>query len=252
VPKLELPYFRTKISGRLRGGGGREERGREKKGKTRIIGCHWQTVVHSVFARAECKGPEEKKRARSTTCRRPNVKFASLATLPRALKALLGGMRSHKKRGEGKKKKGALTTGSCSTPALLCVRFLAAQIRATIRERKRRGRGGGRKKEKKRGGRARIVALHSRARKSDGILAPCVEHLPWSPGGEKKREGGRKGGGSADGHELYRDTVANRNPSDSACSARGYRGRGREERKKKKRSHGGALESLRPFNSSRA
>src|SRR6266404_3512793 len=29
----------------------------------KIIGCHWQTVVHSVFARAEFKGPQDLKGA---------------------------------------------------------------------------------------------------------------------------------------------------------------------------------------------
>jgi len=77
----------------------------------KIIGCHWQTVVHSVFARAEFKGPQDLKGA-TMAISAPNatpdmigraylaqnnvpaseVKFASLGNDPERYKALLGGI----------------------------------------------------------------------------------------------------------------------------------------------------------------
>jgi NitT/TauT family transport system substrate-binding protein len=89
--KLELPYFHN--------------------ADVKIIGCHWQTVVHSVFARAEFKGPQDLKGA-TMAISAPNatpdmigkaylaqndvpaseVKFASLGNDPERYKALLGGI----------------------------------------------------------------------------------------------------------------------------------------------------------------
>ncbi len=37
----------------------------------KIIGCHWQTVVHSVFARDDLKSPQDMKGARSWRSPRP-------------------------------------------------------------------------------------------------------------------------------------------------------------------------------------
>jgi NitT/TauT family transport system substrate-binding protein len=75
----------------------------------RILGCHWQTVVHSVFARRELNGPQDMKGA-SMAISAPNatpdmigkawltqngiplweVKFANLGNDPDRYKALLG------------------------------------------------------------------------------------------------------------------------------------------------------------------
>jgi NitT/TauT family transport system substrate-binding protein len=77
----------------------------------KIIGCHWQAVVHSVFARAEFKGPADMKGA-TMAISSPNaapdmiakayltqnsipladVKFASLGNDPDRYKALVGGV----------------------------------------------------------------------------------------------------------------------------------------------------------------
>ena len=77
----------------------------------KIIGCHWQAVVHSVFARAEFKGPQDMKGA-IMAISSPNaapdmiakaylaqnsiplseVKFASLGNDPDRYKALAGGV----------------------------------------------------------------------------------------------------------------------------------------------------------------
>jgi NitT/TauT family transport system substrate-binding protein len=74
----------------------------------KIIGCHWQTVVHSVFARAEFKGPNDLK-GNTVAISAPNatpdliaraylaqnnvpvteVKFASLGNDPDRFKAML-------------------------------------------------------------------------------------------------------------------------------------------------------------------
>jgi len=77
----------------------------------KIIGCHWQNVVHSVFARAELKGPADLKgntmaisapnatpdtiaRAYLTQNNVPlsEVKFASLGNDPDRYKAMLSGV----------------------------------------------------------------------------------------------------------------------------------------------------------------
>ena len=80
-------------------------------GGVKIIGCHWQNVVHSVFARAEFKGPADMKGA-TMAISSPNaapdmiakaylaqnnialadVKFASLGNDPDRYKALVGGI----------------------------------------------------------------------------------------------------------------------------------------------------------------
>jgi len=77
----------------------------------KIIGCHWQAVVHSVFARAELKGPADMKGA-TMAISSPNaapdmiakawlaqnniplaeVKFASLGNDPDRYKAVAGGV----------------------------------------------------------------------------------------------------------------------------------------------------------------
>src|SRR5262249_45101781 len=77
----------------------------------KIVGCHWLNVVHSVFARAEFKGPNDlkgKTMAISTPNATPDmiaraylaqnnvpaseVKFASLGNDPDRFKAMLSGM----------------------------------------------------------------------------------------------------------------------------------------------------------------
>jgi NitT/TauT family transport system substrate-binding protein len=77
----------------------------------KIIGCHWQAVVHSVFVRAEFKGPQDMKGA-TMAISSPNaapdmiakaylaqnniplsdVNFASLGNDPDRYKALVGGV----------------------------------------------------------------------------------------------------------------------------------------------------------------
>src|SRR5215471_19903177 len=77
----------------------------------KIVGCHWQNVVHSVFARAEFKGPADMKGA-TMAISAPNaapdmiakayltqnhialgdVKFASLGNDPDRYKALASGI----------------------------------------------------------------------------------------------------------------------------------------------------------------
>jgi NitT/TauT family transport system substrate-binding protein len=77
----------------------------------KIIGCQWQNVVHSVFARAEFKGPQDLKGA-TMAISAPNatpdmigkawlaqnnvplseVKFASLGNDPERYKAMIGGI----------------------------------------------------------------------------------------------------------------------------------------------------------------
>src|SRR5262245_47093042 len=69
--KLALPYFqndvialRALLAGELEsyeGGAATAIIAGARNADVKIIGCHWQTVVHSVFARGECKGPEELK-----------------------------------------------------------------------------------------------------------------------------------------------------------------------------------------------
>src|SRR5262249_59787236 len=45
------------------GGPGPASTAAARKADVRTSGCHWQTVVHSVFARAEFKGPQDLKGA---------------------------------------------------------------------------------------------------------------------------------------------------------------------------------------------
>jgi len=71
--KLELPYFqndvialRALLAGELEsyeGGAATAIIAAARNADVKIIGCHWQTVVHSVFARAEFKGPQDLKGA---------------------------------------------------------------------------------------------------------------------------------------------------------------------------------------------
>jgi NitT/TauT family transport system substrate-binding protein len=82
-----------------------------RNGGVKIIGCHWQNVVHSLFARAEFKGPQDMKGA-TVAISAPNaapdmiakaylaqngiplsdVKFASLGNDPDRYKALASGV----------------------------------------------------------------------------------------------------------------------------------------------------------------
>jgi len=119
--KLELPYFqndvialRALLAGELEsyeGGAATAIIAAARNADVKIIGCHWQTVVHSVFARAEFKGPQDLKGA-TMAISAPNatpdmigkaylaqndvpaseVKFASLGNDPERYKALLGGI----------------------------------------------------------------------------------------------------------------------------------------------------------------
>src|SRR5260370_8107359 len=71
--KLELPYFqndvialRALLAGELEsyeGGAATAIIAAARNADVKIIGCHWQTVVHSVFARAGFKGPQGLKAA---------------------------------------------------------------------------------------------------------------------------------------------------------------------------------------------
>src|SRR5262245_34111486 len=64
--RLELPYFQNDVialrgllAGELEsyeGGAATAILAAARGGDVKIVGCHWQTVVHSVFARAEFKG----------------------------------------------------------------------------------------------------------------------------------------------------------------------------------------------------
>jgi NitT/TauT family transport system substrate-binding protein len=119
--KLELPYFqndvialRALLAGELEsyeGGAATAIIAAARNADVKIIGCHWQTVVHSVFARTEFKGPQDLKGA-TMAISAPNatpdmigkaylaqnnvpaseVKFASLGNDPERYKALLGGI----------------------------------------------------------------------------------------------------------------------------------------------------------------
>ena len=70
--KLELPYFQNDVialrgllAGDLEsyeGGAATAIVAAARNADVKIIGCHWQTVVHSVFARAEFKGPQRPQR----------------------------------------------------------------------------------------------------------------------------------------------------------------------------------------------
>ncbi len=70
--ELELPYFQNDVialrgllAGDLEsyeGGAATAIIAAARNADVKIIGCHWQTVVHSVFARAEFKGPQRPQR----------------------------------------------------------------------------------------------------------------------------------------------------------------------------------------------
>jgi len=119
--KLELPAFQNDVialrgllAGELEsyeGGAATAIIAGSRNADVRILGCHWQTVVHSVFARAELKGPHDLKghtmaisapnatpdmigRAYLTQNNVPmsEVKFASLGNDPDRFKAMLSGI----------------------------------------------------------------------------------------------------------------------------------------------------------------
>jgi len=117
--KLELPYFQNDVialrgllAGELdsyEGGAATAIVAAARNADVKIVGCHWQTVVHSVFARAEFKGPQSLK-GETMAISAPNatpdmigraylaqhnvpaaeVKFASLGNDPDRFKAMLG------------------------------------------------------------------------------------------------------------------------------------------------------------------
>ena len=117
--KLELPHvqsdvvaLRALLAGEFdsyEGGPATALVAASRNADVKIIGCQWQTVVHSVFARAEFKGPQDLKGA-TMAISAPNatpdmvgkaylvqnqvplseVKFASLGNDPERYKALLG------------------------------------------------------------------------------------------------------------------------------------------------------------------
>jgi NitT/TauT family transport system substrate-binding protein len=119
--KLELPYFQNDVialrgllAGELEsyeGGAATAIIAAARNADVKIIGCHWLTVVHSVFARAEFKGPADLKGA-TMAISAPNatpdmigkayltqnnvplseVKFASLGNDPERYKALASGL----------------------------------------------------------------------------------------------------------------------------------------------------------------
>jgi ABC-type nitrate/sulfonate/bicarbonate transport system substrate-binding protein len=119
--KLELPHFQNDVialrgllAGELEsyeGGAATAIIAAARNADVKIIGCHWQTVVHSVFARAEFKGPQDLRGA-TMAISAPNatpdmigkaylaqnsvplseVKFASLGNDPERYKAMLGGI----------------------------------------------------------------------------------------------------------------------------------------------------------------
>jgi NitT/TauT family transport system substrate-binding protein len=119
--KLELPTFQNDVialrgllAGELEsyeGGAATAIIAAARNADVKIVGCHWQTVVHSVFARAEFKGPQDLRGA-TMAISAPNatpdmigkayiaqnnvpmseVKFASLGNDPERYKAMLGGI----------------------------------------------------------------------------------------------------------------------------------------------------------------
>ena len=119
--KLELPTFQNDVialrgllAGELdsyEGGAATAILAAARNGDVKIVGCHWQTVVHSVFGRAEIKGPQDLK-GNTMAISAPNatpdmivraylaqnnvpasdVKFASLGNDPERFKAMLGGI----------------------------------------------------------------------------------------------------------------------------------------------------------------
>jgi len=116
--KLELPHFQNDVialralfAGEIEsyeGGTATAMMAAARNADLKIIGCHWQTVVHSVFARAEFKGPNDLK-GHTLAISAPNatpdligraylaqnnvpaaeVKFASLGNDPERFKAML-------------------------------------------------------------------------------------------------------------------------------------------------------------------
>ena len=119
--KLDLPYFQNDVialrgllAGDLEsyeGGAATAIIAAARNADVKIVGCHWQTVVHSVFARAEFKGPQDLKGA-TMAISAPNatpdmigkaymaqnnvpfseVKFASLGNDPERYKAMMSGL----------------------------------------------------------------------------------------------------------------------------------------------------------------
>jgi NitT/TauT family transport system substrate-binding protein len=119
--KLSLPYFQNDVialrgllAGELEsyeGGAATAIIAAARNADVKIIGCHWLTVVHSVFARAEFKGPADLKGA-TMAISAPNatpdmigkaylaqnnvplsdVKFASLGNDPERYKVLASGL----------------------------------------------------------------------------------------------------------------------------------------------------------------
>jgi NitT/TauT family transport system substrate-binding protein len=119
--KLELPYFQNDVialrgllAGDLEsyeGGAATAILAAARNADVKIIGCQWQTVVHSVFARAEFKGPADLKGA-TMAISAPNatpdmigkayiaqnnvpiseVRFASLGSDPDRYKAMMSGI----------------------------------------------------------------------------------------------------------------------------------------------------------------
>jgi len=117
--KLELPHFQNDVialrgllAGELdsyEGGAATAIVAAARNADVRIVGCHWQTVVHSVFARGELNGPQGMK-GETMAISAPNatpdmigrawlaqhnvpatdVKFASLGNDPDRFKAMLG------------------------------------------------------------------------------------------------------------------------------------------------------------------
>jgi ABC-type nitrate/sulfonate/bicarbonate transport system substrate-binding protein len=116
---LKLPYFQNDVimlrgllAGELdsyEGGAATAIVAGARNADVKIVGCHWQTVVHSVFARAELRGPQDMKGA-TMAISAPNatpdmigkawlaqngialseVKFANLGNDPERYKALIG------------------------------------------------------------------------------------------------------------------------------------------------------------------
>ena len=116
--KLELPVFQNDVialrgllAGELEGyegGAATAIIAASRNADVRILGCHWQTVVHSVFARAELKSAQDLK-GNTMAISAPNatpdligraylaqnnvpateVKFASLGNDPERFKAML-------------------------------------------------------------------------------------------------------------------------------------------------------------------
>jgi NitT/TauT family transport system substrate-binding protein len=119
--KLELPAFQNDVialrgllAGELEsyeGGAATAIIAASRNADVKILGCHWQTVVHSVFARAELNGPQDLK-GHTMAISAPNatpdmigraylaqnnvpmseVKFASLGNDPDRFKAMLSGI----------------------------------------------------------------------------------------------------------------------------------------------------------------